>query len=89
MIDTILLTLVVLLLIVSLILCVKSAKRVRGRFLLITVGAGAVAGLLGSLVLNLWGRVVFTGIVAILLVLLLAILVLVGRQKPPAPPSQD
>ena len=83
MIDTILLTLVILLLIgslMSLIVGVKSAKRVRGRFLLIIIGAGAVAGLLGSVALNMWGKVVFTGIVAILLALLLAILALVGRQ---------
>ena len=83
MIDTILLTLVFLLLIVSLmslIVGVKSAKRVRGRFLLIIIGAGAVAGLLGSVALNMWGNVVFTGVVAILLALLLTILALVGRQ---------
>ena len=83
MIDTILLTLVILLLIVSLvslIVGVKSAKRIRGRFLLIIICAGAVAGLLGSVALNMWGKVVFTGVVAILLALLLAILALVGRQ---------
>ncbi len=86
MIDTILPTLVILLLIVSLILIVKSAKRFRGRFLLLTIGVGAVAGLLGRLVLDMWGKVVFAGVVAILLVVLLAILVLVGRQKPPGQP---
>lgn len=89
MMDTILLTLVILLLIVSLILIVKSAKRFRGRFLFITIGAGAVAGFLGRLVLNMWGKVVFTVVVAILLVLLLAILALVGRQEPPDSPSHD
>ena len=81
--DTILLALIFLLLIVSLISIVKSAKRFRGRFLFITIGAGAVAGFLGRLVLNMWGQVVFTVVVAILLVLLLAILALVGRQEPP------
>ena len=89
MIDTILLALIFLLLIVSLILIVKSAKRFRGRFLLITIGVGTVAGFLGSLALNMWGKVVYTGIIVILLALLLAVLVLVGRQKPPDPPSQD
>ena len=89
MIDTILLTLIFVLLIVSLILIVKSAKRFRGRFLFITIGAGAVAGFLGRLVLNMWGKVVFSVVVAILLVLLLAILALAGKQKSPDPPSHD
>ena len=89
MIDTILLALIFVLLIVSLILIVKSAKRFRGRFLFITIGAGAVAGFLGRLVLNVWGKVVFSVVVAILLVLLLAILALVGRQEPPDSPSHD
>ena len=89
MIDTILLTLIFLLLIVSLIMIVKSAKHFRGRFLLITIGIGAVAGFLSNLALQTWGKVVYTGIIAILLVLLLAFLVVVDRQKPPDPPSQD
>lgn len=89
MIDTILPTLVILLAIVSLILIVKSAMRFRGRFLAITIGVGAVAGFLGSLALKMWGKVVYTGIIAILLVLVLAVLVLVDRQEPPNPPSQD
>lgn len=89
MIDTILLALIFLLLIVSLISIVKSANRFRGRLLIITIGVGAVAGFLGNLALDMWGKVVYTGIIAILLVLLLAILVFVGRQKPPDPPAQD
>ena len=89
MIDSILLALIFLLLIVSLISIVKSANRFRRRFLLITIGVAAVAGFLGNLALDMWGKVVYTGIIAILLVLLLAVLVLVGRQKPPDPPSQD
>ncbi len=89
MIDTILLTLIFLLLIVSLILIVKSAKHFRGRFLLITIGVGAVAGFLGNLALEMWCKVVYTGIIVILLVLLLAVIVLVDRQKPPDPPSQE
>ncbi len=85
MIDIILPALVILLLIVSLILIVKSAKHFRGRFLLSTIGVGAVTGFLGSLALDMWGKVVYTGIIGILLVLLLAVLVLVDRQKPPPP----
>lgn len=84
MIDTILLTLIFLLLIMSLILIVKSAKHFRGRFLLITIGVGAVAGFLGSLALD-----IMWGIIAILLLLVMAVVVLVDWQKPPDPPSQD
>ena len=84
MIDIILPTLGILLMIVSLVLIVKSAKRFRGRFLLITIGVGAVAGFLGSLALD-----IMWGIIAILLVLVMAVVVLVDRQKPPDPPSQE
>ena len=84
MIDIILPALGILLMIVSLVLIVKSATRFRGRFLAITVGIGAVAGFLGSLALD-----IMWGIIAILLVLVMAVLVLVDRQKPPAPPSQE
>ena len=84
MIDIILPTLVFLLMIVSLILIIKSAMRFRGRFLAITIGVGAVAGFLANLALD-----IMWGIIAILLVLLLGVIVLVDRQKPPDPPSQD
>ena len=85
MIDVILLTLSTLLLLVSLILCVKTVKRFRGRFLLITIGIGAVAGIIGSLVLNMSGKVVLSVVVAILFVYILAVLLLAGGQKPPDP----